>query len=100
VIVLNLYVSGATPKSLEAIQNVKNVCDANFAGRYKLEIVDIFRHPARAALDQIVAVPMLVKQLPLPTRRLIGTLSNTRQVLRAFGRMSTPVDLAKGNDRG
>jgi circadian clock protein KaiB len=101
--VLNLYVSGATPKSLEAIRNVKNVCDANFAGRYKLEIVDIFRHPDRAAIDQVLAVPTLVKQLPLPTRRLIGTLSNTRQVLQAFGLTNTEVDLAtvaKDTDRG
>ena len=83
--VLSLYVSGATQRSLEAIKNVKNICDASLPGRYTLEVVDIFQQPARAALDQVVAVPMLVKQLPLSMRKLIGTLSNTQQVLHALG---------------
>jgi len=100
VYVLRLYVSGATSRSLEAIRNVKNICDANLAGRCTLEIVDIYQQPARAALEQVVAVPMLVKQLPLPLRRLIGTLSNTRQVLRTFGLTTPEVDRAKDTDRG
>lgn len=90
--VLSLYVSGATQRSLEAIKNVTHVCDASLPGRYKLEVVDIFQQPDRAALDQVVAVPMLVKQLPLPMRKLIGTLSNTHQVLHAFG-----LTTSKGN---
>jgi circadian clock protein KaiB len=100
VYVLRLYVSGATSKSLEAIKNVKNICNANLGGRCKLEIVDIYQQPDRAALEQVVAVPLLVKQLPLPLRRLIGTLSNTRDVLRAFGVTHTEVERAKGTDRG
>ena len=83
--VLRLYVSGASPKSLEAIKNIKNICDENLAGRYHLEVVDIYQQQDRAARDQVVAAPMLVKQLPLPLRRLIGTLSNTSHVLRALG---------------
>ena len=100
VYVLRLYVSGATPKSVEAIRNVKNLCDMNLAGRCKLEVVDIYQQPERAALDQVVAVPMLVKQLPLPLRRFIGTLSNPQQLLEAFGVMKTSVDPVAGTARG
>jgi circadian clock protein KaiB len=83
--VLRLYVSGASPRSLEAIKNVKTICDEHLAGRYRLNVVDIYQEPERAARDQIVAVPMLVIQLPLPVRRLIGTLTNTAQVRQLFG---------------
>src|SRR5207244_819083 len=70
VYVLRLYVSGASTKSLEAIHNTKKICDERLAGKYTLEVVDIYQHPSRAALDQVVAVPMLIKQRPLPLRRL------------------------------
>jgi circadian clock protein KaiB len=91
--VLRLYVSGASPKSLEAIKNVKAICDYHLAGRYQLDVVDIYQQPDRAARDQIVAVPMLVIQLPLPVRRLIGTLSNTAHVLQIFGLGNAAVPL-------
>lgn len=83
--VLRLYVSGASPKSLQAIRNIKDICERYLAGGYELEIVDIYQRPERAGRDQVAAAPMLVKQSPLPWRRLIGTLSNTKQVLRALG---------------
>ena len=83
--VLRLYVSGASPKSLEAIRNIKNICDENLAGKYQLEVVDIYQQQDRAARDQVLAAPMLVEYLPLPLRRLIGTLSNASHVLRALG---------------
>ena len=83
--VLKLYVSGATRRSLEAVERAKSICETAFAGRYRLEIVDIFQQPGRAARDQVIAVPMLVKEQPLPIRRLVGTLSNPKQVLQAFG---------------
>jgi circadian clock protein KaiB len=98
--VLRLYVGGASPKSLDAIRNVKRICDEALTGRYTLEIVDIYQQPHRAAADQVVAVPMLVKQTPLPLRRFIGTLSHSRHVWRAFGVMNTEVDVVKGPDRG
>lgn len=98
--VLRLYVGGASPKSLDAIRNVRRICDEALTGSYTLKIVDIYQQPDRAALDQVVAVPMLVKQLPFPLRRFIGTLSHSRQVLRAFGVINTDVEIAKGPDRG
>jgi circadian clock protein KaiB len=92
--VLTLYVSGATQRSLEAVERVKKICDAVLAGRYRLSVVDIFQQPSRAVRDQVIAVPMLVKERPLPIRKLIGTLSNPGQILQAFGvpaPVSTPV---------
>ena len=99
VYVLRLYVSGATPKSVEAIRNVKKLCD-ELAGRYELEVVDIYQQPERAALDQVVAVPLLVKQFPLPLRRLVGTMSNPVRLLEAFAVIEAGVDLVAGADRG
>jgi len=101
VYVLRLYVGGASPTFLEAIRNIKSICDENLAGRHQLEVVDIYQQPERATLDQVVAAPMLVKQLPLPLRRLIGTLWNTRQVLRTLGLIRAEVERAdSGQERG
>jgi circadian clock protein KaiB len=83
--VLKLYVSGATRRSLAAVEWAKSICETAFAGRCQLEIVDIFHQPGRAGRDQVIAVPMLVKEQPLPIRRLVGTLSNPKQVLQALG---------------
>ena len=67
--VLTLYVSGATQRSLEAVERVKRICDSALAGRYRLGVVDIFQQPSRAVRDQVIAVPMLVKERPLPVSR-------------------------------
>ena len=88
--VLTLYVSGATQRSLEAVERVKQICDGALAGRYRLSIVDIFQHPGRTVRDRVIAVPMLVKERPLPIRKLIGTLSNPQQILQAFGLTGLP----------
>lgn len=79
--VLRLYVTGTTPRSREAILNVKKVCEENLQGRYDLEVIDIYQKPALARDEQIIAAPTLVKQLPAPLRRLIGDLSNRERVL-------------------
>jgi circadian clock protein KaiB len=98
--VLRLYVGGASPRSLDAIRNVKRICDEALTGRYTLEIVDVYQQTHRAAMDHVVAVPVLVKQLPLPPRRFVGRLSHSRHALRAFGVIDTDGDVAKGPDRG
>jgi circadian clock protein KaiB len=82
---LRLYVTGATERSLRAIANVKDVCERYLKGRYDLEVVDIYEQPALAARDQIVAVPTLVKRLPVPVRYLVGDLSRTEHVLQGLG---------------
>src|SRR5215217_4845805 len=83
--VLRLYVSGASWKSLHAFGNIKSICAEALEGRYDLEVVDLYQAPARAAADQIVATPTLVKEAPPPSRRLIGTLSNAGDVSKALG---------------
>ncbi|HKY33741.1 MAG TPA: circadian clock KaiB family protein [Candidatus Polarisedimenticolia bacterium] len=78
---LRLYVAGQTPKSLAAMSNLQKLCEAHLAGRYTLEVVDLFREPERARGDEIVAIPTLVRKLPAPIRRIIGTLADTERVL-------------------
>jgi circadian clock protein KaiB len=79
--VLRLYVSGMTPRSLQAISSLTAMCDEHLRGRYKLEVIDIYKHPELAAKDQIFATPTLIKSLPLPLRSLVGTLSDESRVL-------------------
>jgi circadian clock protein KaiB len=83
-LVLRLYVAGNAPNSLSAIANAKAICDAHFAARHELEIVDMLKHPRRALADGIIVTPTLLKLLPLPVRRVIGNLSDTSQVLLAL----------------
>jgi len=79
--VLRLYVTGMTPKSTHAIANVKKLCETYLAGRYELEVVDIYQQPKPAKGEQIIATPTLVKKLPLPLRKLIGDMSDTDRFL-------------------
>jgi len=83
--VLTLYVTGATAGSLRAIANIKAICEEYLKGRYELEVVDVYRRPDLLRSDQIVAVPTLIKKLPVPLRLLVGDLSRTEQVLQGLG---------------
>ena len=79
--VLRLYVAGITPRSTEAIANVTALCEEHLAGRYELEIIDLYQKPTLAKGEQIIAAPTLIKKLPLPLRRLIGNMSAKERVL-------------------
>jgi circadian clock protein KaiB len=79
--VLRLYVSGQTPRSITAIENMRRICAEHLSQRYSLEIIDIYLHPEACQQQQIIAAPTLIKVLPLPLRRIIGDLSNTEKVL-------------------
>jgi len=79
--VLKLYVTGKTPRSTQAVENLRAICDEYLEGRYDLEVIDIYQQPALLAGEQIIAAPTLVKKLPLPMRRLVGDMSNRRRVL-------------------
>jgi len=79
--VLRLYVTGTTPHSMRAIVNIRKICEEHLQGRYVLEVVDISQHPALAEGEQIIAAPTLIKKLPLPLRRFIGDMSQTRRLL-------------------
>jgi circadian clock protein KaiB len=78
---LRLYVTGRTENSIRAIQNIREICETHLAGRYSLEIIDIYQQPELAREAQIVAAPTLIKQLPNPLRRIVGNLSRTDRVL-------------------
>jgi len=78
---LRLFVTGSTPRSARAIQNIRAICEDKLQARYDLEVVDIYQHPEQARPEQIVVAPTLVKRLPLPVRRLIGDLSDHERVL-------------------
>ncbi len=78
---LVLYVAGETPKSLAAIRNLEKICSEHLAGKYKVEVVDLKKQPQLAREHGIVAIPTLVKELPVPIRKIIGDLSDTQKVL-------------------
>ena len=79
--ILRLYVAGLTPKSTLAIADVRKICEEYLAGRYELEVIDIYQQPKLARGEQIIASPTLIKTLPLPLRRLIGNMSDTEKFL-------------------
>ncbi len=78
---LRLYITGMGPRSAAAYNNIKSICDEYLAGRYELEVIDIYQHPERAKQDQIIAAPTLVKTLPEPLRRMIGDLSDNDRLM-------------------
>lgn len=78
---LRLYVAGQTQKSVAALANLKKYCETHLKGKYRIEIIDLLLHPQLAEGDQIVAIPTLVKKVPLPVRKIIGDLSNQEKVL-------------------
>ena len=79
--ILRLYVTGSTPRSLEAISNLKRFCDEYLDGDYELQVIDIYKNPDAAREADIIAAPTLVKRLPAPLRRFIGDLSNKQKLL-------------------
>jgi circadian clock protein KaiB len=81
---LQLFVTGTTPRSARAIQNLRTICEEYLQGRYDLDVIDIYQHPEQVRVEQIVVTPTLVKQFPLPLRKLIGDLSDSKRVLDAL----------------
>jgi circadian clock protein KaiB len=82
---LRLFVTGMTPRSTDAIAKLKTICEGQLEGRYDLEVIDIYQQPELARQEQIIAVPTLIKELPLPLRRLVGDLSDRERVLVGLG---------------
>ena len=79
--ILRLYVAGKTPKSVTAFNNLKTICEEQLKGEYTIEVIDLLVNPHLGRDDQILAVPTLVRKLPVPVRKIIGDLSNTARVL-------------------
>jgi circadian clock protein KaiB len=84
-LILQLYVSGMSPKSMEAIENIKLLCETYLEGAFDLEIIDLYKNPEAATLNQIVFSPSLIKQLPLPKKTIIGNYSDTNKVIKGLG---------------
>lgn len=82
---LCLYVTGMTPRSVRAIENVRSFCKKHLDGRHTLRIFDLYQQPSLAREEQLIAAPTLVKRMPLPQRRLVGDLSNQQRVLDGLG---------------
>ena len=84
-LILQLYVSGMSQKSMEAIENIKALCDEHLKDAFELEIIDLYKNPEVAADQQIVFSPSLVKLAPLPKRTMIGNFSNSEKVIKVLG---------------
>ncbi len=96
--VLRLFIAGNTPKSVQAIENIRDICETKLQGRYTLEVIDIHQQPELLREEQILAAPTLVKVLPQPLRRIIGDLSDTERVL--VGLNLHPLDNQPGGRQG
>jgi len=83
--VLRLYVTGMTPRSTRAIRSIRSICEEFLAGRFHLEIIDVYQQPALIRDEQIFATPTLVKKGPEPERRMIGDMSNRARVMAGLG---------------
>ena len=89
---LRLYIAGTTPRSMDALRNLREICATHLDERYRIEVIDLFEHPQLAKGDQILAIPTLVRRLPPPLKKIIGDLSNTERVL--IGLDLRPGDIA------
>jgi circadian clock protein KaiB len=82
---LTLFITGGSPNSVRAINNLKVICEKHLSGRYELDIIDVYQNPELANQEQIIALPTLIKRSPEPVRRLVGDMSDTAKVLRGLG---------------
>ena len=78
---LRLFTTGTSPRSTRALRNLHEICESNLKGRYHLEVIDIYQEPGRASESDIIAAPTLIKDKPLPERRMVGDLSDRPKVL-------------------
>ncbi|MFA6247121.1 MAG: circadian clock KaiB family protein [Mucilaginibacter sp.] len=83
--VLRLFITGASPNSIRAVENIKSICDEYLKDRYQLEIIDIHQQPQLAEGEDVIAVPLMIKKSPYPERRMIGDMSDTQRVLKGLG---------------
>jgi len=83
--VFHLYVAGASPNSTRAIANLQEICETYLKGQYHLEIIDVYQQAEKARQEALVALPLLIRRLPLPERKLIGDLSDRPKVLKGLG---------------
>ena len=80
-----LFITGATPNSIRAVKNIKEICEGYLKDKYSLEVIDVSQEGILVEAEQIIALPLLVRKHPLPERRMIGDLSDTEKVLKVLG---------------
>lgn len=83
--VLRLFVTGHTPRSLRAVDNIRRICETHLKGNYGLEVIDLYQQPELAAKEHLLAAPTLIKSQPLPIRRMVGDMANEDRVLVGLG---------------
>ena len=83
--VFRLYITGASPNSSRAITNIKNLFENHLKGQYELNIIDVYQQPHVAKTVDIIALPLLIREMPLPERRLIGDMSDSEKVIKNLG---------------
>lgn len=76
-----LYVAGNSPRSQAALKNLRKLCDQYLSGQYHIDVIDLIENPALAKIDQVLAIPTLVRRLPAPVKRVIGDLSNADRAM-------------------
>lgn len=96
---LKLYITGQTPRSERAIENLRKICDDDLASRFELSVIDVLESPQLAEDEKILATPTLIKELPPPLRRVIGDLSDTEKVLLGLDLAPVDDDKGKGGER-
>lgn len=85
VYILRLFITGTSPVSVRAINNLQAILDQHLKEKYELEIIDVHQQPLLVRDDDVTAVPMLIKKQPLPQKRLVGDMSDTGRVLKGLG---------------
>ena len=98
--VLNLYITGHTPRSKIAVTNLQSICEKELGGEYRMVVIDILERPQLAEDEKILATPTLIKQLPLPMRRIIGDLSDKEKVLLGLDLQNQQYSSKEGNKNG
>ena len=87
---LRLYITGHTPRSVQAVRNLERICKEELEGRYELIVIDVLERPQLAEDEKILATPTLIKELPEPLRRIIGDMSDTGRVLLGLDMQVVP----------
>jgi circadian clock protein KaiB len=93
--VLRLYIAGLNPRSQEAVRTITGICEEHLVGRYDLEVIDLYQNPVLAKGEQIIAAPTLIKQLPLPLRKIIGNMADKDKVLVGLDLRQKPEEHTK-----
>jgi circadian clock protein KaiB len=98
-VVIKLYVTGQTPRSVAAIANLRRICEVDLGVRYQMIVVDVLERPQLAEDEKILATPTVIKELPPPIRRIIGDMSDSDRVLLGLDLQGpTTVEGIPGNE--